>query len=517
MKLRDYQAKALDQVKEELLNGHKRIIVHMATGGGKGAIMSALAKMCLDKGGQSLTVMRMRDLVFQTEYNYRKYHGLQSQLIMGKIAPGSTADLFSSAWPYIASIDTLIRRYKQGAVNYLRSVKLVIVDEIQQTTSDEYRAFLDWLDPDGKMIFIGFSATPYRVGRRGHTWWNHSVCPITPIELRDCGHLVPLTAYGPAEQVETSNISIVGGEYNQKELEKAASKQKIIGGVVENYKKYLDGATAIVFAVTVAHSKKIAEEFNAAGISAEHCDADTPKEERGAALARLASGQTKVLTNVGLFTTGIDVPSVKGCIMARPTQSLNLYLQQVGRVLRPAPGKEMAILIDHAGNCRRHGDPYEFRPAEFTNRSKSPATMPSDPYRACPKCFFYVPTSTIRCPACGHELRAEKDVKHGKGQLAEIEFRKMGEIIEWAVTPRWVSPRTRKIYVRMDYVVEGGIKCSEFYETDRIKNDYYLSKKFSGRMKQRELFNRNTRYKLRAEKNGKFWNVARIQKITKPS
>jgi DNA repair protein RadD len=111
----------------------------------------------------------------------------------------------------------------------------------------------------------------------------------------------------------------------------------------------------VVFAVNVAHSVHIRDEFIKSGVKAEHIDETTPKDERDAALARLASGETELITNCMVLTEGWDLPEVSCCILARPTKKIGLYRQMVGRVLRPAPGKIDAIVLDHSGAVYQHG------------------------------------------------------------------------------------------------------------------------------------------------------------------
>jgi DNA repair protein RadD len=138
---------------------------------------------------------------------------------------------------------------------------------------------------------------------------------------------------------------------------------KLIGGIVEHWLKYSERRKTVCFAVNVAHSLHVRDEFIRFGVHAEHIDGTTPKRERDAALARLAYGETELVTNCMVLTEGWDMPEVGCCILARPTKEMGLYRQMIGRVLRPAPGKVDAIILDHSGAVFRHGfaeDPVEW-------------------------------------------------------------------------------------------------------------------------------------------------------------
>ena len=123
------------------------------------------------------------------------------------------------------------------------------------------------------------------------------------------------------------------------------------------YRKHLPGRTAIAFFVNIEHSRTTARFFRAAGIRAEHLDGDTPNGERHEIIARLGTGETEIVCNCGIISEGLDVPSAGGVILLRPTKSLALYLQQIGRSLRPSPDKARAVVLDHSGNVFKHGLP----------------------------------------------------------------------------------------------------------------------------------------------------------------
>jgi DNA repair protein RadD len=140
-------------------------------------------------------------------------------------------------------------------------------------------------------------------------------------------------------------------------------RPKLIGDIVTHWHKFGERRRTVVFACNVSHSVHIKDEFIRSGVRAEHIDGSTPKPERDASLARLASGEIDVVSNCMVLTEGWDMPDVGCAILARPTKQMGLFRQMIGRVLRPAPGKSDAIVLDHSGAVFRHGfveDPVEW-------------------------------------------------------------------------------------------------------------------------------------------------------------
>jgi superfamily II DNA or RNA helicase len=183
-----------------------------------------------------------------------------------------------------------------------------------------------------------------------------------------------------------------------------------------------------VFAVGVAHSIHLRDEFLKSGVKAEHIDGDTPKDERDAILQRLAAGETTVVTNCMVLTEGWDCPEVGCTILARPTKSMGLFRQMVGRVLRPAPGKVNAIVLDHSGAVYRHGLPED--PVEWSLSPDHKAVAPAHQARKlrdkkglldCPAC------ETLRlggqpCPNCGWKPKRRGEfIATAEGELGLVQ------------------------------------------------------------------------------------------------
>ena len=383
------------------------------TGSGKGLLMADIASDVISRGKKCLVVMRRRELIFQTQKNFKNYLGVECGIVMGSEKSNFDCPI------QITSIDTVSRRFPE----FLKEFSLVIVDEAHDTTSASYEKFFEFL---GDKIFCGFTATPFSISGKTLSFWEDYVLPISAADLRDEGHLCPIDCYAPAMQIETKGIKKVAGDFNEKQLFDAASEKAIVGDVVENYKKYGLNRPAILFAVNIEHSQMMADVFNKAGISATHLDNSHCQDERQSNIDKLKKGEIKILCNVNLFSTGVDIPELAICIMVRPTMSEVLFVQQVGRVLRNPPGKGSAVLIDHAGNCYRHGLPYDDREAAIGSEAVKKEKITTS--KSCDNCFAVVPIATRICPLCKHsfEVASERDGKKREinsvdGQLKKIE------------------------------------------------------------------------------------------------
>lgn len=229
---------------------------------------------------------------------------------------------------------------------------------------------------------------------------------------------------------DLKGVRTTAGDYNLGQLETAVSRPKLVASIVETWLKHAGGRRTVVFACTVKHSLSIVERFVAAGVRAEHLDGETPTDTRDAILARLDRGETQVVSNVGVLTEGWDCPSVKCVVMARPTKSLGLALQMMGRGLRPWEGVE-PILLDHGGNIERHGFPQDEREwsLEDGKKQKGEGEAPS---KECPQCHQRIPTPCLVCPLCGFEYPLPEEAA---GEL--VEARPEAEIVAaWSVKER---------------------------------------------------------------------------------
>jgi superfamily II DNA or RNA helicase len=200
-------------------------------------------------------------------------------------------------------------------------------------------------------------------------------------------------------------ISKSTGDYDTEQLSRKMRVKKIVGSVVDEWLRIASDRSTIVFCVDIAHSKEVAEEFFRRGIEVAQIDHYVKDEERESIIKKFNSGEIKVLTSVAVLSIGFDSPIASCAILARPTLSTMLHIQQVGRALRPYEGKKDAIIIDHAGNVFKHGKIEEFRPQELKDKhseSESKGIKKEKPtVKKCHKCGFLSEYSAQMCSECG--------------------------------------------------------------------------------------------------------------------
>jgi DNA repair protein RadD len=409
----------------------KRIILVAPTGAGKTIIASAIIKEYVRRHKQVLVLCHRREIITQTVDKLREL-GIWG----GTILAGTNG--MPMAPVQIASIQTLwSRAMRQGPNGKTRMelppADLVVVDECHHATAETWRTILDAY-PDA--IILGLTATPCRGDGRGLGGIFETMieCPQVA-QLIDLGHLVKSRVYAPSVP-DLKGIEVRHGDYVESQLAECMDKQKLIADIVATWHKYGERRKTVCFATGVAHSLHLRNEFVASGVRAEHIDGSTPKDERDATLARLKSGEIELVTNCMVLTEGWDMPEVGCCILARPTRKMGLFRQMVGRVLRPAPGKPDAIILDHSGAVFRHGLPEDrvdwFLSPDLSARSpdheaRKPETFSGPKLLDCTQC------GTLRegnkaCPNCGFlPVRKPQLVICEEGDLALVQNRKPGK------------------------------------------------------------------------------------------
>ncbi len=373
-KLRDYQKELIIKTFNHLQSGQRRIMMQLPTGAGKTVVFSAIAAEFVARGEGVLVVAHREELLLQAQEKLASVANVPVGMIKAGYCPDRTAPI------QVASIQTLARRLKS-----LPPAGLLILDEAHHSAASSY---LELMRRYESAYVLGVTATPARVDGQGFKFiFDKLVLGRSVAQLIAAGHLCPYKLFAAPKAVDTSGVAVIAGEYNQRQLAEAVNTRLVMGDLIETWRKYASGKKTVVFAVDVAHSKAIAAAYLAAGVPAEHLDGETSPDERAAILDRFRSGETLILTNCGIVSEGFDVPSIEAIQCVRPTQSLNLWLQMLGRSLRPAPLKTHAIIIDHTQNWAFHGLPDDDR-----QWSLEPISLKSRRY-------------AVSCPACQHVFR----------------------------------------------------------------------------------------------------------------
>ena len=264
-------------------------------------------------------------------------------------------------------------------------------------------------------FFLSVTATPYTAIRH---LVDEIVRPIPISKLIEQGHLVPPRYFCPSRpDLSGIRTSSATKDYVQDELAEKMDTSTITGDVVTHWQKLAENRPTLAFAVTVNHSKNLSRSFNDAGIPARHVDADTPDFERAQAIAALERGELKVITNVGILGVGVDIPAASCLVLARPTKSFVLYVQQIGRGTRPCGEKKDFIVLDHAGNVERHGF-IEDEPAASVDKELSRVSK----VRVCTQCFrAYEGRQCPHCEPLPKMISAEaRDIRIEPGELREL-------------------------------------------------------------------------------------------------
>lgn len=370
--LRDYQQLLIEQTIAQWIANKRRVKLQLATGAGKTVIFSAIAREFIGWGEPVLVIAHREELLLQAAEKLEIATGQQQQV--GIIKAGYRASV--NALIQVASVQTLARRQK------LPPATLVIVDESHHSAAASYVRLMEHYSDS---YLLGCTATPARIDGQGFKYlYDELICGPSVSWLIEQGYLCRFKLFAARIAVKTAGVKTTGGDFNQRDLAEAVDTSLVMGDLIKTWQKYASGKKTVVFAVDVAHSKATATAYNDAGIPAEHLDGDTPVDERRDILERFRVGQTLILTNCGIISEGFDVPSIQVIQCVRPTKSLILWLQMVGRCLRPAPGKEHAIIIDHTQNWIFHGLPDEER-----EWSLEPVSLKSR-------------TWSLQCPACQH-------------------------------------------------------------------------------------------------------------------
>jgi len=405
--LRPYQQEIVSGCRDAFRSGLRSALVQLATGGGKTVLGSFMVQGSSQRGLTCWWLVHRRELLKQAS---QTFHGLG--IDHGFISGGCSSDPYNRV--QIGSVQTVARRLAT-----LPEPGMIVFDEAHHLGAAQWQQVYEAF-PRAKIV--GLTATPWRLDGKGlGNWFETMIQGPTVADLMQAGSLSKYRLFAPSTP-DTSAVATAMGDFKKNDLASVMDKPSITGDAVQHYTKLAHGRRAVAFACSIEHSRNVVAQFRAAGIPAEHVDGQMDHGERDAAVARFTAGETLILSNADLLGEGFDVPAIEAAILLRPTQSLSLHLQQVGRALRPAPGKFEALILDHAGNSLRHGLPDDDREWSLADREKRKKAAPSEvAVRQCPSCFR-VYTPAPKCPGCGRQAEvAAREVEQVEGQLSEID------------------------------------------------------------------------------------------------
>jgi DNA repair protein RadD len=439
MELRDYQIVDIDRLRDAYRKGARAPIYQLATGGGKTIVFSHVIKGAVAKGTRVLVLAHRRELIKQASAKLTELG-----VVHGIMAAGQDRD--HDAQVIVASIQTIARR-----LHLLPLFGLIVIDEAHHAVAKTWSELLGG-QPGAKLL--GVTATPARLDGKGlgtHCGghFDSIVCGPPMQELVDRGYLAECEVYVPAASINVRGLRTIAGDYDEGELEKRA--EGVTGDCVAEYLRHRDAAqcvglggggteceaqrraaspatkqdavpgfSGIAFCVTVRHAESVAQAFRDAGIRSTCVHGAMNKAKRDAAIAGLSTGEVEVLTSCEIISEGLDVPSVAIVILLRPTKSLTLCLQQVGRGMRPKADGGKLIVLDHARNCLTHGLPTETRNWSLDGVDRDTSKKPPEPW-TCLDCGVLNSPARQECKACGA-------LKPWVCQSEDLEGRICGEI-----------------------------------------------------------------------------------------
>ena len=425
--LRPYQIDLQSRIFDSWRAGHRNVLACLATGGGKSVVMSDTIRQFAEANKTILVVAHRKELLQQMGVHVGR-QGVRHRIIGSKETVAScTADqrrelnghsfVNPSSNVAVASIDTVISRLDQLRP-WLRTVDLIVCDESHHPAvtgnhgpDRQPNKWAKAFDECCNSLGLGLTATPRRadgkgLGRHADGVFDSLVQGPQTADLIGIGALTEYECYCPEGDFSLEDLRTgLDGDYTQSSLKEASEKSHIVGDVVEHYVRYSSGKRAIVFATDVETAGKMSHSFNGAGIPAASISGMTDPSVRSDIMRRFRDGRLLVLTNCDVLGEGLDVTSIQTCILARPTASLAVYLQQVGRCLRPDPSdpSKIATIIDMVSNIKRHGFP-DRRHVWTLDRREKRAPKAKDPELldviVCPETGR--PMESIHIAACIH-------------------------------------------------------------------------------------------------------------------
>ncbi len=416
MQLRDYQQDSIDRLRRSIATRHRAPLLVQPCGTGKTMVATEIIRAARDKAKSVVFYAPRRELVYQCS----------EELFRGEQMHGLIMAGTDQKWGgiQVASFDTVWARQSKG--HRLPPADVVIVDEAHLSISKTRQTIIRQHLAEGAVV-IGLTATPARGDGKGLGQIYDDMIESRSVQwFIDNGYLVPARYFAPTKP-DLNAIKVARGDYVVDQLGEAVDRPKLVGDIITQWKRLAPGKSTVVFCVNRAHSRHVCDAFLEAGVRAEHLDGETPNNERAEILKRVRSGETTVLCNVFVATYGLDIPSLECAVLARPTKNITLYHQTLGRVMRIAPGKTEAIVIDHAGAVDEHGlfadpVPWDLHPDEkVTDRKDAQAKERKEPKDiTCPNCKT-VFRARVDCPNCGHRaFEKREDIPYHEADLEEV-------------------------------------------------------------------------------------------------
>ena len=424
MKLRDYQSNGVEQLRNGIRTGYLKQMFMLVTGGGKTAVAGYITSNAQLKNKRVWFVVDNLELVEQAVETFEKFN-LEVGVIQGihdKTDPLKPVQ--------VVTAQTLTRRWAFFDKKPELLPDLVFIDEahVQYKAHTELMNMMEMAYKKGTkkspVPFIGLSATPFSKGLG--KLYDRLVLGADINHLTDLGYLSNTKIYAPYTPSLKGVKTNSNGDWQDSSLEEKMNSKSITADIHTTWKRLGENRQTLIFCVNVAHSKAVSKEFINKGVPTAHIDGYMDKELRAELINKYKQGEIKVLTCITTLTKGFDAPNTGCLVIARPTKSLMLHYQILGRGLRIANGKDECIILDHSGNVQRNGFPDDVLPSELCDGKKAEnkdrkTREKSDPLpKSCDACGFLKPAKVHRCPNCDFAPEKQTDIEVLDGELKEL-------------------------------------------------------------------------------------------------
>lgn len=435
-KLRPYQQDALDKLRSTIGQGNKHILLGAPTGFGKTSLAKQIVDNAVDKGKRVLFTAHRKDLIYQTFKTFNR--------------PGATSvslgqeGAFDKSLPIqLASLQTLAARLRNYGKAYLGHIDIVIMDEVHYGWGSAMQNII--MEAFGEdAVVVGLSATPIDALGYRLEGFDTTIYDTQTEDLIAEGYLTPVECFAPVKP-NLDNVQIRQGDYAIEQIEEIMEDDFIVRNSFEVWQKYAANMKTTIFCVSIAHAEMVRKEFEQNGVKTGIIHSKISKFQRDETLEAFSKGEIMVITNVDVLTTGYDEPTIECLLLARPTKSLRLYLQIIGRGIRTCDGKDQCLILDCAGNIKDNGYPTSRRnfnrPKPLKGKRKAPEEQPMEP-QECEYCEAIINPedrgrkiietedeilTVFTCPNCQREVKTIT-VKKSDVELEAIEDPKKAEL-----------------------------------------------------------------------------------------
>lgn len=420
MEARGYQIALANGGREALKDEPgSSVLLQLPVGGGKTIVASYIIDLAVKRGKRVLFLAERRDLIFQAQQKLTMF-GIPS----GAVISGSVMDL---SFPVmVASLGTLRERVLRTGRIDIGQFDLVFIDEAHRAVAKTYLELRKEIFPTAYVV--GLTATPHRHdGQALSMMFDKLVTGPSMDQLIEMGYLVPFTIYSPS-LMDLTGVKSIDGDFDLKKIEEI-NFQNLVAHPLEHYLARFEDRKFFAYLPGLKSAYWFAKVFNEAKVKTGYVDGAMKRGKVDEARRILTDESFQGWANVDKLNEGTDKPSIKLIIDCSPTKSLTKYIQRLGRGTRPYDGYETCVVLDHAGNWWRHGDPRDIPEDFWTLDGKEMKRRISEREKAQPKPITCVRCGdthrpTPLCPQCGYEAQkkqTEEGISFYEGQLGEVE------------------------------------------------------------------------------------------------